>query len=48
MDVSLLGLYEYGAACVGMNAWWATPELEYALNDSKPKVVIADKSDLSS
>ncbi len=35
-----------GAACVGMNAWWATPELEYALNDSKPKVVIADKERL--
>ena len=35
-----------GATCVGMNAWWATPELEYALNDSKPKVVIADKERL--
>jgi len=31
-----------GAAAVGMNAWWTPPEMEYALNDSEPKVLIAD------
>ena len=31
-----------GAAAVGMNAWWTAPEMEYALNDSEPKVLIAD------
>ena len=31
-----------GAAVVGMNAWWTTAELEYGLQDSRPKVLIAD------
>lgn len=31
-----------GAAVVGMNAWWTGPELQYALEDSRPKVLIAD------
>lgn len=31
-----------GAAVVGVNAWWVGPELEYGLNDSAPKVLIAD------
>lgn len=31
-----------GAAVVGLNAWWTTPELEYGLSDSRPKVLIAD------
>ncbi|MTA71116.1 MAG: AMP-binding protein [Actinobacteria bacterium] len=31
-----------GAAAVGMNAWWTAPEMEYALNDSAPLVLIAD------
>jgi acyl-CoA synthetase (AMP-forming)/AMP-acid ligase II len=31
-----------GAAVVGLNAWWTTPELEYGLRDSRPKVLIAD------
>ena len=31
-----------GAAVVGMNAWWTTPEMEYALADSQPKVLICD------
>ena len=35
-----------GATCVGMNAWWATPELEYAIKDAKPKVIIADEERL--
>ena len=31
-----------GAAVVGMNAWWTTPEMEYALKDSTPVALIAD------
>ena len=31
-----------GAAVVGMNAWWTTPEMEFGLADSRPKVLIAD------
>jgi long-chain acyl-CoA synthetase len=31
-----------GAAVVGMNAWWTTPEMEYGLQDSRPTVLIAD------
>jgi len=31
-----------GAACVGMNAWWTPNEMEYALDDSKPKVLVVD------
>ncbi len=31
-----------GAAAVGMNAWWTASEMEYALTDSQPVVLIAD------
>ena len=31
-----------GAAVVGMNAWWTPSEMEYALNDSEPGVLIVD------
>ena len=31
-----------GAAVVGMNAWWTPSEMEYALNDSQPGVLLAD------
>jgi acyl-CoA synthetase (AMP-forming)/AMP-acid ligase II len=31
-----------GAAVVGMNAWWTPHEMEYALDDSHPKVLIVD------
>ena len=31
-----------GAACVGMNAWWTSEEMQYGLSDSRPKVLIAD------
>ncbi|HEX7759255.1 MAG TPA: class I adenylate-forming enzyme family protein [Caulobacteraceae bacterium] len=36
-----------GVAVVGMNAWWVTDELEYALKDSAPKVVFADAERLA-
>ena len=31
-----------GATVVGMNAWWVKSEMEYALDDSKPRVLILD------
>jgi len=40
--VSYWACISVGAAAVGMNAWWTPPEMEYALNDSEPKVLIAD------
>ncbi|MEE2683374.1 MAG: class I adenylate-forming enzyme family protein [Actinomycetota bacterium] len=36
-----------GVTCVGMNAWWATPELAYAIEDATPKVIIADEERLN-
>jgi acyl-CoA synthetase (AMP-forming)/AMP-acid ligase II len=35
-----------GAAVVGMNAWWVPHEMQYALEDSAPKVLIADEERL--
>ncbi len=35
-----------GAAAVGMNAWWTGPEMEFALDDSRPKVLICDQERL--
>ena len=31
-----------GAAVVGMNSWWTRPEMEFALADSEPVVLIVD------
>ncbi len=31
-----------GAVAVGMNAWWVSHEMHYALEDSSPRVLIAD------
>lgn len=31
-----------GVAVVGMNAWWTTEEMDYALDDSKPKILFVD------
>lgn len=31
-----------GVAVVGMNAWWTTEEMAYALDDSQPKVLFLD------
>ncbi|MDO8378884.1 class I adenylate-forming enzyme family protein [Phenylobacterium sp.] len=36
-----------GVACVGMNAWWVTDEMEYAFKDSAPKVVFCDEERLA-
>lgn len=32
-----------GAVVVGMNAWWVPHEMQFALKDSAPKVLICDK-----
>ncbi|MCB1257695.1 MAG: acyl--CoA ligase [Microthrixaceae bacterium] len=44
--VSYWATISIGAAVVGMNAWWTGPELAYALEDSTPKVLIADQERL--
>ena len=36
-----------GAVVVGMNAWWIPQEMHYALTDSQPKVLIADRERLA-
>lgn len=40
--VSYWATVSLGAAAVGMNAWWTPAEMEYALNDSAPGVLIVD------
>ena len=35
-----------GASVVGMNAWWTEPEMLYAIEDSKPKVIFLDQERL--
>lgn len=35
-----------GATVVGMNAWWVPAELQYALEDSTPKVLVCDSERL--
>ena len=36
-----------GAVVVGLNAWWVADEMAYALDDSKPKMLIADQQRLA-
>src|SRR4051794_27981260 len=36
-----------GAVVASMNAWWADPELEYALGHSEPTVVVGDAERLT-
>ncbi len=40
--VSYWATVSLGAALVGMNAWWTPKEMAYGLQDSRPKVLIAD------
>ena len=40
--ISYWATVSIGAAVVGMNAWWTSAEMEYALTDSQPMVLIAD------
>ncbi len=36
-----------GAVVVGMNAWWVSHEMRFALEDATPKVLIADRERLA-
>ncbi|HMT43314.1 MAG TPA: class I adenylate-forming enzyme family protein [Chakrabartia sp.] len=36
-----------GIAVVGMNAWWTAEEMDYALNDSQPKILFLDEERLA-
>lgn len=40
--MTYLGALSVGAVVVSMNAWWTADELDYALGDSTPKVLVAD------
>ena len=40
---SFAAITSIGAISVSLNAWWTEDELDYALGDSSPKVLIADK-----
>lgn len=45
--LSYWAILSVGATVVGMNAWWTGPEMQYALEDSTPKVIIADAERLA-
>ncbi len=40
--VAFAGIQGIGAISVSLNAWWSAEELDFALEDSSPKVLIAD------
>lgn len=40
--VSFAAITSIGAISVSLNAWWTADELDYAINDSQPTLVIAD------
>ena len=40
--VAYWGVIAAGAVVVGMNAWWVADEMAYALEDSEPRLLIAD------
>jgi len=42
--VSFAAIISVGAVSVSLNAWWTEDELDYAINDSGAKVLIADTS----
>ena len=41
------GIIAVGGVVVGMNAWWVADEMAYALNDSEPKLLVADDQRLT-
>ena len=41
--VAYWAIVSVGAAVVGMNAWWTPQEMAYGLDDSAPKLLIADR-----
>lgn len=40
--VSFAAIVSVGAVSVSLNAWWTAPELEYAVDDSAPSLLIVD------
>lgn len=40
--VSFWATLSLGGVVVGLNGWWAPPEIEYALADSEPALLLAD------
>lgn len=36
-----------GAIAVGLNGWWVAPEIRYGLDDSEPKLLVADTKRLA-
>lgn len=42
--VSFAAITSIGAVSVSFNAWWVAEEIEYALDDCEPKLMIADES----
>ena len=41
--MSFIAVLSIGAIAVPMNAWWTTEELDYGIEDSGSRVVIADR-----
>ena len=44
--LSYWAIVSIGASAVGINSWWVTGELQYALHDSAPRVLIGDEERL--
>jgi acyl-CoA synthetase (AMP-forming)/AMP-acid ligase II len=44
--MTFIGCLSIGAVAVPMNAWWTTEELDYGLEDSGARVVVADRQRL--
>lgn len=42
MLIAIMAIASLGAVTVFLNAWWTTPELDYAINDSEVGLVFAD------
>ena len=40
--IAYWAILSIGAVCVGMNAWWISEEMQYAIDDSKPDIIISD------
>lgn len=41
--ISFWATVSLGAICVGLNGWWTEDEIRYAVDNSKPNLVIADR-----
>lgn len=41
--ISFWATVSLGAICVGLNGWWTEGEIRYAVEHSKPKLLIADR-----